>query len=233
MRYLIPLVCLGLIAGLVACSERPAEGEGALPRSTQTADAALPDEPTGAGPAPDQPEVPDGLTDFDKQAYLEMEDRYLRDPGAQWGVSARAGSTVGDEATFDPTLGGEGGADQATQRPDGRYWLNHHMAQGQDWLEVGFGRSAHAKEIRVVLNGRAAVGAITRVDVIDDADQPHTLWSGQSSTSVETRGPHTWFVLNFDKTPYKVNAVKVTFGNALVPGVKRVDAVQLVGVAGR
>lgn len=215
-------VILGLVS-LGACSDQPGEPESSV---------ALPDDPTAAGlvsPPPDQPELPTGVTEADAQAYRAMAQGYLADPSAQWGVSSRAGSSVGDEPTDTVGFGQSNGPELATDKPDGQYWRNQHLDQGVDWLEVGYGRSVHATEVRVVMNGRAAVGGITRVDLIDDAGQPRTIWAGSGDVSVETRGEQTWFVRQFDKTPYKVNAVKVSFGNAVFPGAKRVDAVQLVG----
>jgi hypothetical protein len=214
--------CL-LVMGLAACSDRNA------PAQSTVAQAPLPDEPTAAGmfsPPPDQPDVPVVESDADKAAYQTMEAGYLLERGAQWGVSSRAGSSVGDEPADTVGYGQANGPELATDKPDGQYWRNQHEAQGVDWLEVGYGRSVQATEVRVVMNGRAAVGGITRVDLVDDAGQAHT---GSSDVSTETRGEHTWFARKFDKTPYKVNAVKLSFGNAVFPGPKRVDAVQLVG----
>jgi hypothetical protein len=221
-RIVCVAACLGLM-GLGGCSDR---------RSEASATMALPDEPTAAGltsPPPDQPEVPDGVSEQDAQAYRTMEQSFLAEPGAQWGVSSRSGSSVGDEPSDTVGYGQRNGPELATEKPDGQYWRNQHDNQGVDWLEVGYGRSVQATEVRVVMNGRAAVGGITRVDLIDDTGQPHTIWSGSSEVSAETRGEHTWFVRKFDKTPYKVNAVKLSFGNAVFPGAKRVDAVQLIG----
>jgi hypothetical protein len=208
--------CL-MVLGLASCSDRHG------PAQSTVAQAPLPDEPTAAGmfsPPPDQPEVPVVEDVADKAAYQTMEAGYLLQPGAQWGVSSRSGSSVGDEPADTVGYGQANGPELATDQ---------HEAQGVDWLEVGYGRSVQATEVRVVMNGRAAVGGITRVDLIDDAGQPHTVWAGSSDVSTETRGEHTWFVRQFDKTPYKVNAVKLSFGNAVFPGAKRVDAVQLVG----
>jgi hypothetical protein len=208
---------------LGACSDHQAPAMSQVP---------LPDEPTAAGlmsPPPDQPEVPEGVPPSDVMAYEAMEQSYQAEPSGQWGVSSRAGSSVGDEPTDTVGYGQRNGPELATDKPDGQYWRNQHDNQGVDWLEVGYGRSVQATEVRVVMNGRAAVGGITRVDLIDDAGQPHTIWAGASDVSTETRGPHTWFVRKFDKTPYKVNAVKLSFGNAVFPGAKRVDAVQLIG----
>lgn len=221
-------ICLttGVTLGLTSCSDRHP------PAQSTVAQAALPDEPTGAGlfsPPPDQPEVPVVESDADRAAYQTMEAGYLVDAGGQWGVSSRSGSSVGDEPADTVGYGPSNGPELATEKPDGHYWRNQHDSEGVDWLEVGYGRSVQASEVRVVMNGRAAVGGITRVDLIDDAGQPHTVWAGSSDVSTETRGEHTWFVRKFDKTPYKVNAVKLSFGNAVFPGAKRVDAVQLIG----
>jgi len=223
---IVSMAACVMVMGLAACSDRNAPAQSAVVQ------VPLPDEPTAAGlfsPPPDQPEVPVVEADADKAAYQTMEAGYLLDAAAQWGVSSRAGSSVGDEPADTVGYGQANGPELATEKPDGKYWRNQHEAQGVDWLEVGYGRSVQATEVRVVMNGRAAVGGITRVDLIDDSGQPHTVWSGSSDVSTETRGEHTWFVRKFDKTPYKVNAVKLSFGNAVFPGPKRVDAVQLVG----
>jgi len=45
----------------------------------------------------------------------------------------------------------------------------------------------------------------------------------------DERGSRTWFVRSFEKTAYKVKAVKLTIANSVARGYKEVDAVQLVG----
>ncbi len=63
----------------------------------------------------------------------------------------------------------------------------------------------------------------------DAQGQWNTVWSGISDGKVDRRGPRTWFVRTFEKTSYPVSAVKITIANNVEPGLKSIDAVQLVG----
>ncbi len=50
---------------------------------------------------------------------------------------------------------------------------------------------------------------------------------------LDRRGPRTWFVRQFERTPNKVQGVKLLFLNEANSEPKEVDAVQLVGQVGR
>jgi hypothetical protein len=84
-----------------------------------------------------------------------------------------------------------------------------------------------ATELRVVLTD--GVGAVSKLELIDEAGAAHEVWSGTDETKPDRRGPRTWLVRTFEKTPYKAAGVKISFANAVVSGYKEVDAVQLVG----
>lgn len=212
---------------LCACDQQQPAAVASASASQISADVPFDDlAPTGAGlPDESQPQVaPEAL-----QAYQQMEAQYMADPAAQWAVSATASSSQGEVAASQPLVFVERLVWRATGAADDRTWRNGQPDEGVDWLEVGFERAVQTDEIRVAMKGRAAVGAITRVDVIEEGGQYRTLWEGRSDVLPETRGDRTWFVRRFERTPFKVQGVKLIFANHAAPGYKEVDAVQLVG----
>lgn len=221
--------CL-LAMALVGC-ERSQPGPGVAGAvhgaSPETSLDALP--ATAAGlPLASEPPAPE-VSPQERAAYAAMEDRYLGDAGAQWAVSAKASTSLGERDKAAPGTYMESRAWRAAGVADGNTWANDPQNGGVDWLELGFASAVRTSEIRVVLVGKAAVVAITRVDVIEEGGQPHTIWEGPSEVLPDRRGNRTWFVRQFEKTPYKVQGVKLTFANLMAPGPKEVDAVQLVG----
>jgi hypothetical protein len=156
--------------------------------------------------------------------YSKMEDQYINDPKAQWASTAKASSTYGDPKPSDSNL-----AINATGALDGKEWTNNNIDVGFDWLEVGFAKPVAATEVRAVITSGDEVGAMNKVELQDTEGKWHTAWEGISDVKVDARGPRTWFVRSFPKTPYKVQAVKYTIANNVERGYKNIDAVQLVG----
>jgi len=219
----VVLVLAGLV--LVGCGDRkvPAQAASAVGAEASVAEAGESADPSLAlVPMPEvSPEA--------REAYRLMEDRYIRDPIAQWAESARSGYSVGGESTDAVTQPDPGAPTAAVGPVDGQSWINTHEDEGVDWLQLGYARPVQATAVRVVMYGRPTVKSITRVDLIDEAGEIRTAWTGESEVAEDLRGNRTWFVREFELTPFKVVGVKLFFGNKVAPGPKRVDAVQLVG----
>jgi hypothetical protein len=222
--------CL-LALALAACDRSlPVAGSAEAAHGASATEALDSLPPTAAGNLPAAAESRgSAVSPQDRSAYAAMEDQYMGDSVAQWAVSAKASTSFGERGEVAPGTYMESRAWKATGQVDGNTWSNDQKNSGVDWLELGFAHAVRTGEIRVVMVGKAAVMAITRVDVIEEGGQPHTIWEGPSEVLPDQRGNRTWFVRQFDKTPYKVLGVKLTFGNQIAPGFKEVDAVQLVG----
>jgi hypothetical protein len=119
--------------------------------------------------------------------------------------------------------------DRATGPADGNSWTNENIDKGFDWLELGYATPVNATEVRVVIDSGQGVEAINKVELQDTDGKWNTVWEGLNDVKRDSRGNRTWFVRSFDKTAYKVKAVKLTYANNLQHDYKIVDAVQLVG----
>jgi hypothetical protein len=224
----------GAAPGSVA-SESAADGAGSAAKSADGASAAGgADQGSGSAavdPAEAAAEQEAAAADkARKQAaldYATMEDRYLNDPKGQWASSAKASSSFGSAGKEPPESKSSNTPWQATGAPNSDSWSNDHQDMGIDWLELKYDRPVQATEVRVVITN--GVGAVSKLELIDEAGTAHELWSGTDDTTRDRRGPRTWLVRTFEKTPYKAVGVKVSFANAVVNGYKEVDAVQLVG----
>jgi hypothetical protein len=156
--------------------------------------------------------------------YATMEDRYINDARAQWASTATASSTFGDPEPADSNL-----AKNITGKVDGNDWSNNNQSIGFDTIELGYDKPVAATEVRLVITGGEGAETISKVELQDTEGKWNTVWSGISDVQHDERGPRTWFVRTFDKTPYKVKAVKYTLANNLYHGYKNADAAQLVG----
>lgn len=165
-----------------------------------------------------------------KQAALEyatLEDKYLNDPKGQWATAAKASSSFGSAGKEPADSTASNTPFQATGAANSETWSNDNQDMGFDWLELTYAKPVAATEVRVVM--RQGVGSLAKVELFDEAGAAHEIWAGTDDSKQDRRGPRTWVVRTVEKTPYKTNKVKVTFANAVVPGYKEVDAVQLVG----
>lgn len=217
---------MALLMALTACSKKSEEHSEPAPSEPST--AAQPSSPAVATEAAEE--------DRKKQAeqakkqgqldYATMEDGYINDPKAQWAASAKASSTFGQDR------GEPSGSNLATNivgKVDGKTWTNNSQNIGFDWVEVGFEKPVHATEVRFVLPDGRAAAAVSKVELMEPNGTAHMIWSGVSDTQTDKRGPRTWFVRQFDATPYQVSAVKLTIANNLDSNYKELDAVQIVG----
>lgn len=187
--------------------------------------------PAEAAPAP-AAAAPVQMTSEQRQAaekqakldFAKMEDKYINDARAQWAETANASSTFDGE---DPGSGSL--AKSATGSVDGKAWTNNNQDIGFDWIEFGYAKPVSATEVRLVVRYGKGIEALSKVELQNTEGKWNTVWEGLSDVKEETRGNRTWFVRTFDKTPYKVKAVKYTIANNVQSGYKEVDAAQLVG----
>lgn len=223
MKKISSLALLMMCAAVVACHKKNPESASA---SAASAVASV----VASAPAPAaKPEV---LTEEQEEMkkkkdlleYGMMEDQYLNDPKGQWATSAKASAYYGEGSKSTSNA-----PSHATGAPNGEVWSNAQQDMGFDWLEVGYDKPVNATEIRAVFTGSHAVESVTKVELQDTDGKWNVLWSGVSDQKYERRGSRTWFVRKFDKTAYKVKAVKLTFANNVSRGYKEVDAVQVVG----
>lgn len=204
----------------------------ACKKAEAPAQPAAPEAPAAVAPAAAPAAQPAELTAEQeekarKQARLDfgaMEDKYINDPRAQWAASANASSSYGGDKPQESNL-----PKHAIGPIDGNEWSNNSTDLGVDWIELGYAKPVQATEIRLVTNDRATVESITKIELQDTDGKWNTIWSGVNDDKYDENGPRTWVVRTFEKTPYKVKAVKYTITNNVRSGYKEVDAAQLVG----
>nr|WP_315468160.1 hypothetical protein [uncultured Undibacterium sp.] len=211
---------------VVACNKKPAEASAEAVASTPapvvTASAIEPVTP--AEPTPEQMEMAKKKALMD---YATMEDQYINDSKAQWASDAKASSTFGDKSSSGPATSNM--AINVKGAVDGKNWTNNQQDIGFDWLELSYEKPVAATEVRVVFQDGDGVEAVNKVELQSTDGKWNTVWEGISDQKRDKRGGRTWFVRSFEKTSYKVKAVKVTIANNVEPGYKVIDAVQLVG----
>jgi hypothetical protein len=217
-----------MLATLLTACHKKEKTEEPAPAATPAPAPAPAAAPVAATPPAEQ--TPEQRELAQKKLALEygvMEDKYINDTRAQWATEAKASSVFGGAAKSKP--GDSNSPERATGPSDGNTWTNANIDQGFDWLELGYATPVNATEVRVVVNGGQGVEAINKLELQDTDSKWYTVWEGVNDVKRDLRGNRTWFVRTFDKTPYKVKAVKITFANNLQHDYKIVDAVQLVG----
>lgn len=225
-HLLIVLSCLMAFGCNKKAPEASAEVASSEPAPVATAPAPVVNkaEPIAVEPTAEQREQEKKKALMD---YAKMEDQYLNDTKAQWGSSAKASSTFGDEGSsgaspYNMAANVKGGV-------DGKSWTNGRQDIGFDWLEVNYDKPVSASEVRIVFDDGKGVESINRIELQSVEGKWNTVWDGISDQKGDKRGNRTWFVRSFEKTTYKVKAVKITIANNLERGYKTIDAVQLVG----
>lgn len=205
---------------LVACGKK--EAETAAPAVPAPAPVSAPAAPANPAELSDEQRAQQ-----EKQKALEyatLEDKYINDPRAQWASTASASSTFGDPEPAESNM-----AKNTTGKVDGNDWNNNNQTIGFDTLELGYEKPVAATEVRLVVPEGEGVDTISKIELQDTDGKWNVIWSGVPDGKRDERGPRTWYVRSFDKTLYKVKAVRYTIANNLHHGYKRVDAAQLVG----
>lgn len=215
---------------LIACGKKTPAPEAAP--VVIAAPVAAPAPVAVAAPAP-VPADPANMTEDQREQaqkkerfeFGAMEDKHINDPRAQWASTATASSTYGDPRPNESNLPSTG----AVGPVDDKHWTNNNIEIGFDWIELGYAKPVAATEVRLVMNDGEGVEAISKVELQDTDGKWNVIWSGLSDVKRDKRGSRTWFVRTFEKTPYKVKAVKYTIANNVERSYKYVDAAQLVG----
>jgi len=222
MKQLTALAIAFSSIALVSCGKK-----AAAPPPAPVAAAPAPAPAPAAAPADDGYEQRQRQKKQAQLDYATMEDQYINDPRGQWATEAKASSTFGDDHGKQP--GASNLPANAVGPVDGRSWTNNHQDIGFDWLETTFAKPVSATEVRIVFPNGEGVEAVNKLELQDTDGKWTTVWSGLSDMKRDGRGSRTWFVRSFDKTTYKVKAVKFTIANNVQNSYKVVDAVQLVG----
>jgi hypothetical protein len=185
----------------------------------QTISAGAP----AAGPSASAAANPDTA----KQAQIDWairQDAIKNEPHGQWAVEATASSTSGGEhGDANHTAG------QATGAPNVERYGNNALAwspkaadAGLEWLDLRYAKPVHATAVRV--RESCGPGAVIKVELFDEQGSAHTVWQGNDITK-----NLDYLVVEFPKTVFKTNRVKLTLATNIVGGWNEIDAVQLVG----
>ncbi|RQP23914.1 hypothetical protein [Piscinibacter terrae] len=229
MKHLSLAALIVSTVALTACGKKHKEETAAAPAPTATAPAPA---PTPA-PAPADDPAAKSKEQREKESkqkaldFATMEDKYINDPRGQWASDAKASSSFSEDPKNPPEDGGK--VKRVLGPVDNKVWTNNNQDIGFDWLETTYAKPVSATEVRIVFSHGNGVDAVTKLELQDTDGKWVTVWSGLSDQKEDNRGDRTWFVKTFDKTPYKVKAVKFTIANNVHTGYKEVDAVQLVG----
>ena len=211
--------------------ERPATAAKPVtqPAAAAPAPVATPGAP-GPGAVVSDPVKADDVTiqatlgDGKSVGWALKQSEVKDDPTGQWASSATASSTYNDakdperfsawQATGTPNV------DQASD--SGNAWTPKSADGGIEWLQLKFAKPASAAGLRIRESDNG--GAVIKIDLLDEQNGTHALWSGSDPTKALN-----YFMLTFPKTAYKVSGVKITLATNLVAGYNEIDAVQLVG----
>jgi len=140
----------------------------------------------------------------------------------QWALAATASSE---------RSGSDWSAEQATGEPDTPGCGDHATAWASaapdsvDWLEVAFPLSVVPRRINV--HETLSPGFIVRVEVVDEADQYHTVWEGGPVPVDEC--PHVFSVLTTE-IDANVDKVRIHLDQRGAASWNQIDAVELVGL---
>lgn len=229
MKHLSLTALIISTVALTACGKKHKEETAAAPAPVATAQAPAP----SPAPAPADDPAAKSKEQREKESrqqaldYSTMEDKYINDPRAQWASGAKASSSFSEDPKNPPEDGGK--VKRLLGPVDGSVWTNNNQDIGFDWVETTYAKPVAATEVRIVFHAGNGVDTVTKLELQDTEGKWVTVWSGVPDGKADDRGSRSWFVKTFDKTPYKVKAVKFTIANNVHTGYKEVDAVQLVG----
>ena len=152
------------------------------------------------------------------------QDEIKNDSNGQWAIQATASSTYNDAQGT-----ASWSANQVTGPPnvekygdDGHAWAPKTPDAGIEWVDLKYPKPVYATAVRI--RESCGSGAVIKVELFDESSKPHTVWAGNDPTT-----DLNYLIVNFGKTPYKSDRVKVTLATNVVPGWNEIDAVQLVG----
>ncbi len=174
----------------------------------------------GCQPLTENSMMGNGYSDLTK-----VDDDFLNLSNSQWASQAVASSSYGSEtgnSAWSPLM--------ATGKPDvgfygdnGKAWAPKNISGNIETLTATFSKAVYATGINI--KESYGSGAIIKVEIGNDADL-QVVWDGNDLT----RGLN-YFKINFEKTKYKVNTVKITFDTSKKSPNEwaEIDAVQLIG----
>jgi len=180
--------------------------------------------PVPAANTPAADASPDAIRRRNEIEWALKLEEIKSDANGQWANGAKASSAYNDaqgtaayaasQASGAPNVEGYGSSNSA--------WSSKTADAGIEWLELEYARPVHASMVRV--RESIGAGAIIKVEVFDEQGGAHTVWTGADST----KGLN-FLIVEFPKTAFKTNRVKLTLATNVVPGWSAIDAVQLVG----
>ena len=220
------VVCaLTVLAAGVGCKKKDAAtsqaaADSAAPKAASSIPTALPNSAPTTAPGVTV-ETTAGLAGAD---WAMKQDAIAKDANGQWAVTASASSSYNNAAGHDDysPFQATGAPNVEAEGDDGRAWSSKDPDAGIEWLDLQYSKPVFASAVRV--RESYGAGTIAKVDVYDEQGQPHTLWTGTDPTT-----GLNYFILNFPKTTYKTNHIRVALATNVIPGFDEIDAVQLVG----
>jgi len=209
-----------------AAATTAAAAAAATPAAT-SGEAASPAPAPATSPAPAAAAAaasPEAIRRNNEIEWALKLDEIKNDANGQWAKGAKASSSYNDaqgtagysasQASGAPNVEGYGSSNSA--------WSSKTADAGIEWLELEYAKAVHATGVRVRESNGA--GAIIKVEIFDEQGAAHTVWTGADST----KGLN-FLIVEFPKTTYATNRVKLTLATNVVPGWSAIDAVQLVG----
>jgi hypothetical protein len=157
-------------------------------------------------------------------AWALKEDAIRNDPNGQWAVEAK-GSTAYNDAKGTAAFAAYQATGPANVEIYGNSvsaWSPKTADAGLEWLELQYARPVFATAVRV--RESFGPGAIIKVELFDEQDSAHVVWTGTDPTK-----DLNYFAVEFPKTAFKTGRVKLTLATNSVRGWNQIDAVQLVG----
>lgn len=229
MKKIASLILIVSCLSIVACGKKTQDPSANASAASAAEQVTMPSAPAAGVATPREKTAEEQELEHKKALmdYATMEDQFMNDTRAQWASAAKASSTFGDEDGRTPSESNL--AVNMKGAVDGQEWTNNHQDIGFDWAELGYDKPVSASEVRVVLSNGNGVEAISKIELQEPNGKWNTVWTGISDQKRDERGSRTWFVRRFEKTAYKVKAVKLTIANNVQRGYKVIDAVQLVG----
>jgi hypothetical protein len=221
----VPAPATTAAATTAAATPAATSGEATSPAPAPTTSPA-PAAAAAAAPsaAPDAAASPEAIRRNNEIEWALKLDEIKNDANGQWAKGAKASSSYNDaqgtagysasQASGAPNVEGYGSSNSA--------WSSKTADAGIEWLELEYAKAVHATGVRVRESNGA--GAIIKVEVFDEQGAAHTVWTGADST----KGLN-FLIVEFPKTTYTTNRVKLTLATNVVPGWSAIDAVQLVG----
>lgn len=218
-----------LLPALFAAAILPGCGKKETPNTTSDATSAPTPAPAPANPSPITAAT---ASTFGAESTAKLSDpqrteklnKIKNDPEGQWAIEATASSSYKDAQGAAPWS-----PNQATGAPDfdkyadeGKVWTPKRPDSGLEWLDLKFANPVHAEQVRI--RESFGAGAVVKVEVFDEQNTAHAVWTGKDPTS-----GINFLIVKFPKTRFKTQRVKITLDTNVIPGWNEIDAVQLVG----